>query len=323
MSEALNYRTLALDWQSRAMAPDYFKWITLTILVLVIALAFWVASVTVPQKQRQAIVVPERIANFIAERPRKIEPPAPIPEPPPARPVQKKSPPPVTPPPQPQVTVERKRPLEQDNKPLTAREQQARQVAQTSGLLALASEMNDLTDTAAVSHMARAKIREDRSATATADHDAIKIAATTAENRVDVSKLRTELQETTLEERSAASQVTAATENALKEAGTSAEATGAATAGRTADVLSKVFSANRANLYALYERERRKNASLKGKVVFQLTITPNGKVSAVKILSSELKNPSLEARLMSRIKLFTFPPTTETTTIEYPVEFLP
>ena len=49
-----------------------------------------------------------------------------------------------------------------------------------------------------------------------------------------------------------------------------------------------------------------RQAALQGKVVVELTIAPDGEVTACRIVSSELKDEDLERKLVSRIKLFRF-----------------
>ena len=58
-----------------------------------------------------------------------------------------------------------------------------------------------------------------------------------------------------------------------------------------------VFDRNKGRLYSLYNRARRSNPHLKGKVGIEITIAPAGTVTNVKILSSELGDPKLESRL--------------------------
>ena len=77
-------------------------------------------------------------------------------------------------------------------------------------------------------------------------------------------------------------------------------------------------------MYSIYNRARRTNPSLKGKIVLEITILPSGKVSNVKIVSSELNDKKLESRLVSRIKLFNFGARdVKAVTVTYPIEFLP
>ena len=154
-----------------------------------------------------------------------------------------------------------------------------------------------------------------------ATHKIEAIAAETNEGSrvIDQDKLVGQLQTTDLQTRDTKS-ITAATEKAKLDDAQTKTGSG----GRGTSDIGIVFNKNKASLYALYERERRKNSSLKGRIVFQLTIEPSGKVSSVKVVSSELNNPDLEARILARIKLFVFAPVPgETVTVTYPVEFIP
>lgn len=328
MSEVLNYKKLALDWQPKTTVSDHFKWITLVVFLAVIILAVAISSIKVPEPERRQITkVPDRIANFIAERPKKIEPPAPKPEPKP-KPIPRKKPEQQPTQQQPaQVRVERPRQLETSQKPLNADEQKARNVAQQSGLLALAGEMSELTDTSEINKSIRAKVRASSEETSTARHDDAQILAVNASSGVviDGSKITAKVDETVLQERDSKVHTTAATERAENEkARIAANTQSGGSGGRAPEDITKVFDKNKPGLYSLYDRERRKDSSLKGRIVFQLTILPNGKVADVKVISSDLNNPALEARIMSRIKLFTFAPTAgEPVTVSYPVEFLP
>jgi len=323
MSEVINYKKLALEWEPKPTVSDHFKWITLVVFLSVIVLAVVVAFIKVPAPERRFVTkVPDRIANFIAERPKKV-----IPVPPPeSKPIvlPRKPQTQQLQPEQPaRVTIERKRPSEANKKPLDETAKQAREVAQQSGLLALASEMSELTDTNDVSSSVRAKLRTNTATAPAASHDTIKIESTASNNTVDAEKITANSNKAKLEERDSGKQITATTEQAEKESIATTNTTSQA-GGRAPEDLTRVFDKNRSSLYSLYERERRKNSTLKGRVVFQLTILPNGKVAAVKVVSSDLNNPALEARIMSRIKLFTFPPTSGApVTVSYPIEFLP
>ncbi|HSX49660.1 MAG TPA: AgmX/PglI C-terminal domain-containing protein [Cellvibrio sp.] len=198
----------------------------------------------------------------------------------------------------------------------------ARNVAKQSGLLAVANEMNELTDTRDIDANIKAKVNNNKMNTNAAGYDAALIASaspTATATKVDEKKVIGELNKADLQERSAASQTTAATERFENEKSKNTQG-----GARTTDDVALVFNKNKTSLYSLYDRERRKNVGLKGRIVFQLTIAPSGKVTDVKIISSELNNPALEARIISRIKMFIFSPSNGgPITINYPVEFLP
>ncbi|MDE2349515.1 MAG: TonB family protein [Gammaproteobacteria bacterium] len=81
---------------------------------------------------------------------------------------------------------------------------------------------------------------------------------------------------------------------------------GSGMASRSADEVALVFDKNKGAIYALYTRALRQNPALQGKVVVELTIAPSGVVTAVRIVSSDLKDPEFEAELIARIRLFRF-----------------
>ncbi len=86
-----------------------------------------------------------------------------------------------------------------------------------------------------------------------------------------------------------------------------------------------VFQKNKGRIFSLYNRALRKDPSLQGKIVLELTILPNGKVSKVRIVSSELNNATLESKLIRTVKGFRFKARTnvDTLVVRYPIDFLP
>ena len=77
-------------------------------------------------------------------------------------------------------------------------------------------------------------------------------------------------------------------------------------AARSADELQLVFDRNKAAFYALYNRALRDNPDLRGKVIINLTIAPNGSVTSCKVVSSELGDADLEAKIVQRVMLMNF-----------------
>ena len=84
------------------------------------------------------------------------------------------------------------------------------------------------------------------------------------------------------------------------------------------------FSKTKDGIFNLYNLALRKNPSLAGKVVIELTISPGGQVTVVKVLSSELGDEKLERKLALRIKKFKFANAeVAEITVTYPIDFLP
>ncbi|MBL8330432.1 MAG: TonB family protein [Rubrivivax sp.] len=99
---------------------------------------------------------------------------------------------------------------------------------------------------------------------------------------------------------------------------------GGGKASRSIEEIRLVFERHKGAIYALYQRALREDASLQGKVVLELKITPGGEVSSARLVSSELKTPELEAKLLARIRQFDFgAKDVETMVVTWPVDFLP
>ena len=96
--------------------------------------------------------------------------------------------------------------------------------------------------------------------------------------------------------------------------------------GRTAEEIQIVFDTNKGLLDRVYQKALRSNPSLKGEVLFELTIAPAGNVLKVKIISSQLNDPALEQKMTRRILVFQFGPKASSAgnaVIRFPINFLP
>lgn len=95
-------------------------------------------------------------------------------------------------------------------------------------------------------------------------------------------------------------------------------------ASRPIEEIRQVFDRNKNSIYILYNRALRKDPSLEGKLLLELTIAPSGKVLVCRVLSSEIKAPVLIRKLVARIKLFNFgAKDVATVKVTYPIEFFP
>lgn len=96
-------------------------------------------------------------------------------------------------------------------------------------------------------------------------------------------------------------------------------------AGQRSEIsLRRALEANKSRLYARYNRALRKDPFLQGKVMFEIDIQPDGKVSRVIIKSSELNNSKLERQLITIIRSISFPAEgVEVMTTIWAIDFLP
>jgi outer membrane biosynthesis protein TonB len=100
---------------------------------------------------------------------------------------------------------------------------------------------------------------------------------------------------------------------------------GGASAGRTDEEIQIVFDRYKAALYRLYNRELRKDPTLRGQLVLQLTIEPDGTVSLCNLHSSDMDAPLLANQVVDRVRTFDFGAKEDivAVTIIYPIDFLP
>ncbi|MGD8702252.1 MAG: AgmX/PglI C-terminal domain-containing protein [Desulfosarcina sp.] len=95
--------------------------------------------------------------------------------------------------------------------------------------------------------------------------------------------------------------------------------------GRTDEEIQIVFDRYKATLYRIYNKELRKDPTLRGKILLRIRIEENGSVSLCKVESTDLASPELVKRIVARIKRFNFgfKEGVLTLTILYPIDFLP
>lgn len=107
-------------------------------------------------------------------------------------------------------------------------------------------------------------------------------------------------------------------------AGGSLRSGGSGKAGRSLEEIKLVFDRNKGAIYNIYNRALRKDSSLQGKVVVKLTIASSGSVLDCQVVSSELREPDMERKLIARIRQFDFgAKNVDTMIVTWPVDFLP
>ncbi len=96
-------------------------------------------------------------------------------------------------------------------------------------------------------------------------------------------------------------------------------------AGRTDEEIQIVFDRYKATLYRIYNRELRKDPTLRGKILLRISIETSGAVSLCKVESTDLGSPDLVEMIIERIKRFNFGAKEDVPkmTILYPIDFLP
>jgi len=95
-------------------------------------------------------------------------------------------------------------------------------------------------------------------------------------------------------------------------------------ASRAREEVETAFDRNKGALYALYGRALRDQPELAGKLVLEFTIAPSGEITMCRVVSSELKDPELEKKIVARVRLIRFKAAdVEPLTVSKPIDFFP
>jgi len=308
---AVAYRIYELPWTPSPADQRRVRRVLGATLGLFIG--FGIVIPLLPERERSVAppAVPERVVEFLLERPKPTPPPEPKVEEP-------------RPQPKPEVLQRVERP-----KPVPAPVAEApprpdpRKKAAESGLLALSDQLAELralevepnTPAQTLNKGAGEKTRVDRAL----------LTARTGEGSggIAVSKASSGFGggATALAGHATAqvtSSVAAAPADDVQRTGRSSQAS------RTREEVELVFDRNKSAIYALYARALRDNPSLQGKVVLEVTIAPSGEVTDCRVVSSDLGDAELERKLVARVRMFRFEardvaPMTTTK----PIEFFP
>jgi outer membrane biosynthesis protein TonB len=109
-----------------------------------------------------------------------------------------------------------------------------------------------------------------------------------------------------------------------KQGDTVKRAAGSTKASRSEEEIVRIFDRNKGAIYAIYTRALRDKPDLKGKLVLELTISPEGEIVKCDVVSSDLDDPELVRKLVARVKLFRFEPRdVGTITVTKPIDFFP
>jgi protein TonB len=319
-----------LPWSSSDKENKLFSKITVAALVITIILALLVQWRELPEQTRQEKEkLPPQLTRIIEAR--KVEPPKPIEKPKPIPEVKKpettpevKKPEPVKPKP-----VEKKKPLEVKKpvpKPPTQAElaEKAREKAQQSGLLAFQDDIASMRSDMQINNQADTEMIQGAGQANQTQRKFVGKKVSGASGGLNTSNLTTDIGAKGELTGRKTTEFVAPNEGmaslAEKQLVTADEVVGS----RDIESIRKVFGASKGAIYSVYRRALRQDPGLQGKVVVNLEIAPDGSVSNIKIVSSELDYPELENKLLARIRLVNFGAQNVTRTLlDYSFDFLP
>jgi len=314
-----------LPWTIQAEQQARFNKLLRWSVAAIIFFAFLFAFLPLPEAEEIEKPEPERLVKLIP----KVE--VPIPPPPKIIPVEKK----VKPKPKPKKQVKpkpqpKKEPIKTAAKPKKAPvpTKSAKEVAASSGLLAMKDQLSDIKKASSSAALGERSLNKSGTKGKATQRSLVTKNYGKASGGINTANLSTSTGGNGLGGRSAGS---------IGGSGIGGGGTGAGGGdgsgngdgsgyGKTRDLekIQIMFDRNKSGLFTLYNRELRKDASLQGKVVLNITIAPSGKVTSASIVSSQLGNPALENKILQRVKLINFgaedvPPFK----FNYPIDFYP
>ena len=292
------FRRFELPWSLEEESERKFK--KLLRILLIIATLLAILIVLLPKRQTERMKpedVRERVAQLIVEKPK---------------------PPPPPPPPEPEKKPEIEKPKPTDQKPVEKPKPNVR----NQGMLALQDELEALRDQNLdlADPQMKAPVEDARS-----ERNLITSQAGKASGGINTANMARGFgggagaigtHSTT--------QVSHGT-GLDPNAGGRVQRTGSSGKGsRAREEVEIVFDRNKGALYALYGRALRDQPELAGKVVLEFTIAPSGEITMCRVVSSELKDPELEKKIVARVRLIRFKAAdVEPLTVSKPIDFTP
>jgi TonB family protein len=302
------YRSYELAWEGDPESSSLFKKLLRAglILLVVLSIVFWL--VPTPKKTHMEESIPPRLARVMIEQ---------QPKPPPPPPPVVEQPKPKPPEPDKKVAMV---------KPPVDVKQQAREKAQRQ-LNQVKDELADLRDQLDMSQLAQTKnlsgaVGEDSHA----ERNLITSKAGQGSSGITTSNMGSRGFGTGAG--SLTGHDTGAVASGIAQSGLNARGpsrTGSSgKAARSREEIELIFDRNKGAIYALYSRALRDQPDLQGKMVLEFTISPAGEVTMCRVVSSELKDPELEKKIVARVRQFRFEAKdVETITTTKPIDFFP
>ncbi len=315
-------RTLVMPW-SRGYEEDARSRKSVLAALLVCLLLGWLFSVVdLPIPERAKLIeVPERVAKLVREE---LPPPKPEPEPEPV--IEEPEPEPEEPqlaeepPPDPEVVPEAvEQPVVAESAPVDTKEQ-----VKSKGILAFRdkfAQRADLDTNAKLGASARLSTAGE-SSVGRPERSMVTTSAPGSSGGINLSDISRDVGGGG--DGIAGVAVSRVASSIGGGEGPDRPLSAGVSAGRTDEEIQIVFDRYKAALYRMYNRELRKDPTLRGQMVLRLTIEPDGSVSMCALQSSDMGAPALADQVVERVKTFDFgAKDVGAMTIIYPIDFLP
>ncbi len=309
MNAALMGPNLQLPWAHSRELDGRFRKMLQSALVALCVLGAIIPLAPVPEIEREELEqLPPQLARVVLEQ-------KPLPKPvikPKPKPVVKAKPKPKPKKPQ---------PVKPDPKPVQT-VNQAKKVASSAGLLQFQDDLAAMRDNLDTAQLHKNNLSKGAAQAHKVERSIITSQATGKSGGINTAALSQDTGGTALSGRETTKVSGPVDSNASSSNRVSRNTKGAP--GRSEQDIRRVMDSNKGGIFAIYNRALRKNPALEGKFVVRMVIEPSGQVSNIKLISSELQDPGLEAKLLSRIKLIIFgAENVARTTLNYSFDFLP
>jgi protein TonB len=325
-----------LPWSSSELENKRFKTITVVILLITLAFAAMVKWQELPERARaEREKIPAQLTRLITPRKAEIPKPIPLPTPKPAapetvppkvekpkavapKPLELKKTPPKEEKKVPVKTVKVKVPTQAE---IT---EQAKIKAKQSGLLAFQDDLASMRDNASLNNLANTDTIKGAGVSNQTQRKFVGKKVAGNSGGVNTSNLTTNIGSKGELAGRKTTEYVAPNAGLASLAAKQMETDDSVLGNRDIESIRKVLDANKGAIYAIYRKALRSDPSLQGKVTVKLNIEPNGGVSQVELVFSELDSKTVENKLLSRIKLINFGEQNVTATIlDYSFNFLP
>lgn len=318
----LTMLNLELPWSSSIDDDKRFNKILLILFIIMVVVSLVVTFIKVPEMARaEKERLPPQLARVVLEK-KEIPPPKPV-EPPK---VEEKK---IEPKPEPKKAEPKpiEKPKEPVKQPPKEAIEKAREKAQNSGVMQFKddlAEMREMMQTAAI-ETATTTVTASAGEAAQVDRAMITSGAKVASGGINTAALSRDTGGVALSGRETTKVKSGLAETGKKSTqATAGNSDGAGGAARSEEEIRKVMEQHKGAIYSIYNRALRQNAALQGKMVVKLVIDPSGRIVEATLVSSELRDPDLETKILQRIRLISFPASNVArTTLNQTFDFLP
>lgn len=297
---------LQLPWESTAAEDARYRKILRNLLSALVAFSLLVPFLPVEELTREKQeALPPHLARVIMEA-KELPKPAPVkPKPKPReKPVEEKKPEPLAKP---------------EPKPVD-KLKQARELAAVSGVLAFQDALADMRDSLDVDALNNTGVSRGQAEATKIERAIIAGAATTGSGGIQTAGFTRDTGGPALSAREATRVISNVGDSYQgPQAGRSASL-----GGRSDESIRRVMDRNKGGIFAVYNRALRKDATLSGKLVFEMEIDASGAISELTLISSELADERLTQKILARILMIRFEAEDVIATrVNYSFDFLP